>query len=77
VSRARWVIHGRVQGVGFRASAREQARVLGVRCEARNRGDGTVEVVAEGDEPSLDALEGWLRVGPPLARVDSVQRLAR
>lgn len=77
MSRVRWLIRGRVQGVAFRASARDQARVLGVRCEARNRDDGTVEVVAEGDEASLDALERWLHVGPPLARVDAVERVGR
>ncbi len=76
MSRARWVVRGKVQGVMFRASARERADGLGLTCEARNRDDGTVEILAEGATRALDDLERWLYRGPPLARVESVERLS-
>lgn len=70
-----YIIHGRVQGVFFRDSTRQKARELGVRGWARNRPEGTVEVMAAGDEPSLDALEEWFQAGgPPAARVEKVDR---
>jgi acylphosphatase len=72
----RWLVSGRVQGVFFRASTVEQARALGLRGYARNLADGRVEVLADGDAAALDRLEAWLRRGPPLARVDAVQRVA-
>jgi acylphosphatase len=72
----RFVVSGRVQGVFFRASARSEAARLGIAGQARNMADGTVEVVASGDESALDELETWLRIGPPAARVDSVTREA-
>ena len=56
-----------MQGVCFRASTREQALKLGLRGYAKNLPDGRVEVLAEGDERALDALERWLHVGPPAA----------
>jgi acylphosphatase len=71
---ARFLVSGRVQGVFFRASTREQALKLGLRGYAKNLPDGRVEVLAEGDASALDALERWLRVGPPMARVESVER---
>lgn len=73
---ARFVVVGKVQGVFFRASAREQALRLGLRGHAKNLGNGSVEVLAVGDAESIDALEAWLHVGPPMARVDSVSRAA-
>ncbi len=76
MSRARWIVRGRVQGVMFRASARERAAELGLTCQAWNRDDDTVEVVAEGAPLALDELERWLHQGPPLASVGSVERLA-
>jgi acylphosphatase len=60
--------------VFFRASTREQALKLGLRGYAKNLPDGRVEVLAEGDASSLDALERWLHVGPPMARVETVER---
>jgi acylphosphatase len=71
---ARFLVSGKVQGVFFRASTREQALQLGLRGHARNLADGRVEVLAEGDERALDALERWLHVGPPMARIESVER---
>jgi acylphosphatase len=71
---ARFLVTGRVQGVFFRASTREQALKLGLRGYAKNLPDGRVEVLAEGDQRALDALERWLHIGPPMARVESVER---
>ncbi|HSR64363.1 MAG TPA: acylphosphatase [Xanthomonadaceae bacterium] len=73
---ARFLVSGRVQGVAFRAHAREEALRLGLRGYARNLADGRVEVVACGDAQQVDALAGWLQHGPPLARVDDVERQA-
>ncbi len=66
------VVHGRVQGVNFRAATRQQARRLGLRGWVRNREDGTVEVVAEGDEEQVQQLVAWCHHGPPAARVARV-----
>lgn len=71
---ARFIVRGRVQGVWFRASTREQAQRLGLRGHARNLADGCVEVLAVGDADAIDALAGWLAHGPPNARVDGVER---
>jgi acylphosphatase len=71
---ARFLVRGKVQGVFFRASAREQALKLGLRGYAKNLADGRVEVLAEGDARALDALERWLHVGPPMAKVETVGR---
>jgi acylphosphatase len=68
----RAVVHGRVQGVGFRWSAVREARSLGLSGVVVNRADGTVEVVAEGDTTRLARLVSWLEKGPPGARVSSV-----
>lgn len=73
---ARWFVSGRVQGVAFRAHAREQACALGLSGHARNLRDGRVEVYAVGTRTALDALERWLGVGSPAARVSEVQREA-
>jgi acylphosphatase len=74
VSAARFIVSGRVQGVFFRASTREQAQRLGLSGHAKNLDDGSVEVVAAGDPEAIEALADWLRQGPPLARVDTVER---
>ena len=68
-----WV-SGRVQGVFFRASTRERALALGLRGHALNLPDGRVEVVAAGDPEALEALAAWLQHGPPMARVERVER---
>ncbi|MBQ4854336.1 acylphosphatase [Rhodanobacter sp. B2A1Ga4] len=71
---ARFIVSGRVQGVCYRASTREQALAHGLAGHARNRADGSVEVLACGTAAALDALECWLRQGPPAARVEMVSR---
>jgi acylphosphatase len=73
---ARFLVTGRVQGVFFRASTREQALHLGLSGHARNLGDGSVEVVASGSPEALAKLDGWLHHGPPAAQVESVKREA-
>ena len=70
--RVRAVVHGRVQGVGFRYHAYEQARRLGVTGYVRNKWDGTVEVVAEGRRGALDLFLSWLQQGPRAAHVTHV-----
>jgi acylphosphatase len=72
----RFLISGRVQGVGFRAAARAEALRLGVSGHARNLRDGTVEVIVCGEDAVVDDLQAWLRHGPPGARVDAMQREA-
>ncbi len=72
----RFLVSGKVQGVFFRASTRERALDLGLSGRATNLPDGRVEVIADGDPAALDALEAWLRQGPPAARVDAVARSA-
>lgn len=68
----RCVVGGRVQGVFFRASAREQAMRLGVTGHARNLPDGRVEVLVCGEAGAVAQLRDWLRNGPPAARVTGV-----
>ena len=71
----RFLVSGKVQGVWFRASARDQALALGLRGSARNLSSGAVDVLAVGDAAAIDLLAAWLRQGPPLARVDELERL--
>lgn len=70
----RYRVSGRVQGVFFRATTRERALGLGLTGWVRNAPDGAVEVLACGEEANLAELESWLRRGPDLARVVSVER---
>ena len=72
--RAHLRIHGTVQGVAFRASAREQARRLMVCGWVRNLDDGDVEALAEGPPEAVDAFVRWCHRGPPHAAVESVTR---
>jgi DNA ligase D-like protein (predicted 3'-phosphoesterase) len=65
----RAAVRGEVQGVGFREGTVELARELGVMGWVRNGEDGAVQVHAEGSEPAVERLVGFLREGPPLARV--------
>jgi acylphosphatase len=70
--RRRVVVHGRVQGVFFRDSARREAASRGVTGWITNRPDGAVEAVFEGDADAVQALVDWSRRGPRGADVDSV-----
>jgi acylphosphatase len=72
VKRARVIVSGRVQGVGFRFAVAERARSRNVAGFARNCADGTVEAAFEGDPDAVDALVAWCRRGPAGARVDDV-----
>jgi len=69
----RYHVFGRVQGVWYRASTRDQALQLGLVGWVRNLDDGSVETVACGTPEALDAFKAWLRQGPPAARVDRVE----
>jgi acylphosphatase len=69
MKRVRVLVRGRVQGVGFRASAVDEGRRLGLRGWARNLPSGEVEVEAEGEDAAVEAMVAWLRKGPPSARV--------
>ena len=66
-------IHGRVQGVFFRADARARAESLGLAGWIRNAADGSVEAVFEGDEERVRSMVDWCRRGPSGARVDDVE----
>ncbi len=66
------IVRGRVQGVYYRASARDRARQLQLSGLVRNCPDGSVEIVAEGKKTSLEQLVAWCRHGPPGAVVATV-----
>ena len=76
MKRIHLIIHGRVQGVFFRATAIELAQQLGVSGWVRNTEDGAVEIVAEGEEAALAALSKWSRRGPPSAHVQKVEDIS-
>jgi acylphosphatase len=71
-ARVELVIEGEVQGVFYRASARDEAERLGLTGFVRNLPDGAVEIVAEGDRRKLEELIAWCRRGPPAAKVEEV-----
>ena len=75
VTAARLVITGRVQGVGFRAWTRREARRRGLRGWVRNRSDGSVEALLIGDAAAVDSLAEACRRGPTMARVDGIARM--
>jgi len=70
--RVRLVVHGRVQGVGFRYAAREAAALCGVAGWVRNLSDGTVEIVAQGSAEAIEAMRLWAEEGPRHAAVERV-----
>lgn len=67
-----FLVSGRVQGVCFRASARDMARALGLRGWVRNRSDGCVEGEVTGHGASLTEFRDWLGKGPTAARVERI-----
>lgn len=74
MTRARFVVRGRVQGVNFRAAAVREATAHGLTGCVWNTDDDAVALVAEGDADALASLERWLAHGPSLARVERVER---
>lgn len=69
----RCIVRGRVQGVAFRWSTQECAHELGLSGYVRNLADGSVEVLAQGEQRKVDVLCEWLWQGPAHARVDTVE----
>ena len=72
----RFVVSGRVQGVGYRYFTLHAAEALDVAGFARNQPDGSVEVVAEGAAAALEEFEARLREGPSFSRVENIERAA-
>jgi acylphosphatase len=70
--RVQLIVKGRVQGVFFRASAQREARRLGVTGWVKNRTDGSIELLAEGEEDAIKEIVSWANHGPTAARVDHV-----
>ncbi len=70
----RWLVRGRVQGVGFRYFVTRRAQAAGLAGWARNLPDGTVEVVARGTDDQLASLEIALQEGPPRSVVTDIER---
>ncbi len=64
---------GEVQGVGFRWAAQGEAERLGLVGRVRNRTDGAVELLAQGDRPAMDVFASWLERGPRWAKVADVE----
>jgi acylphosphatase len=73
IVRCRVIVSGRVQGVFYRDTCRRLADRLGVSGWVRNRSDGTVEAVIEGDRDDVGELLAWCREGPPRAIVTGVR----
>lgn len=65
-------VEGKVQGVGYRYFVRARAKELRLNGYVRNGWDGKVEIEAEGEKKDLDTLLDYLRIGPPLARINRV-----
>jgi acylphosphatase len=69
----RFMVRGRVQGVGFRWFVEREAHILGIAGWVRNNADGTVEVLAIGTREQLSGLRSRLQQGPRASRVDHVE----
>jgi acylphosphatase len=69
----RFLVCGRVQGVFYRDSTRQQAQALGLTGWVRNLFDGRVEVLACGTEPQLETFAKWLEIGPEYAKVTKIE----
>jgi acylphosphatase len=72
----RYLIRGRVQGVGFRWFVQREAQMLGITGWVRNNFDGAVEVLACGNDAQLSTLRSRLEKGPRASRVDAVEESA-
>lgn len=66
-------IHGQVQGVFFRRSAKLEAERHGIVGWVKNLGDGSVEIMAQGGKKSIDNFIKWCKGGPPFAKVENVE----
>jgi len=66
------LVHGRVQGVGYREGLRREALACGLAGWVRNRRDGSVEALLQGESGAVERVVAWARRGPPAARVDRV-----
>ena len=73
IKRFRALIEGKVQGVFYRANAREKDTALGLKGFVKNLANGSVELQAEGEDQNLQDLIHWCEHGPPGSRVDRVQ----
>jgi acylphosphatase len=73
VEARRFIVRGRVQGVGFRWFVEREAHILGIAGWVRNNADGSVEVLAQGTRDQLSGLHSRLREGPRAARVEAVE----
>jgi acylphosphatase len=73
IEASRYVVRGRVQGVGFRWFVEREAHMLGIAGWVRNNHDGSVEILAQGTRDQLSGLHSRLREGPRASRVDSVE----
>jgi acylphosphatase len=69
----RLLVHGRVQGVWYRGWAVGEARALGLDGWVRNRRDGSVEMLIQGEDETVDAMIARCRKGPPAARVERIE----
>jgi acylphosphatase len=73
VEARRFIVRGRVQGVGFRWFVEREAHILRIAGWVRNNSDGSVEVFAQGTREQLSGLRARLQEGPRAARVDAVE----
>ena len=69
----RFLISGKVQGVFYRDSARQQAKLLGLKGWVRNLADGRVEALVSGEVQAIETLEKWLEIGPEYAKVTNIE----
>jgi acylphosphatase len=76
MKRMRVTVHGRVQGVFYRATCARLARDAGLSGHVRNLPDGGVEAAFEGPDADVDQLVEWCRTGPEMARVDKIEIVA-
>ena len=72
IARIQLIITGKVQGVGYRFSAKQQAEQLGITGWVKNRPNGHVEIMAEGYQQQLNQLLTWAQNGPQFANVDDI-----
>ncbi|MCG8362465.1 MAG: acylphosphatase [Pseudanabaenales cyanobacterium] len=73
MKRCKIIVHGLVQGVGFRFYTRAEAQRLHVNGYVKNKPNSTVEIVAEGSSENVQALVQWAKQGPPSARVSNIE----